>query len=66
MEAGFGTLGFVAVPFPLGWAAGFLDEASMNRSMFASVIIIVTFLGSRARDVASHALSTFETGASIF
>jgi hypothetical protein len=66
MGAVFGTLGFVAVPSPFGWAAGFLDEASMNRSMFASVIIIMTFLGSRALGVASTALSTFETGAAIF
>eukprot|EP01083_Nonionella_stella_P055370 146081_1 len=63
----FGAMGFVAFPMPSGWAAGFQDEASMDKCMYTSLVIISFSVTEKVYQfIPQSVMETFQTGLSVF
>jgi hypothetical protein len=63
----FGALGFVAFPMPFGWVSGFQDEASMEKCMYTSMLIILLSILAKVSSYPPRSVvEIFQFGMSVF
>jgi len=63
----FSALGFIALPMPFGWVAGFQDEVSMEKCMYTSMVIISFSIVSRTTSfLPGSIVQIFQLGMTVF